>query len=337
MPPTSHSVRARPYAWALAVACGTVLSGCPQLASDDFTKASDLPATNETGDIDTGGSQGSGGTTPHIDLTSSTVSAGGNTASSNTGTGGSQVDPNTSAVTTTTDTTTSGSSVTTSSGGSGASGGSGGSGATGGIAGTSSDIGGTGGTTTTGEPLPCEPADEVCDGLDNDCDDVVDQGNVCPDLCEGFAIEGHGYMFCGDTTIVSRARTLCANQDMTLVQIDSAEENQAVVAAVQEIFEDLAEPNGKQAGFWTSGSDSEYEGDWVWTSSDMAFWSGDENGEPTDGAYVNWGEGKPNNAVSTWQSEDCLVIYIESGEDGATASWNDLPCADPYSYVCESD
>ena len=67
--------------------------------------------------------------------------------------------------------------------------------------------------------------------------------------------------------------------------------------------------------YWTSGSDAEVEGQWVWTST----------GQPL--AFFNWYPGAPNNG---YDDEDYLYIGF-----GGSPQWNDLRPATAYSSICE--
>ena len=78
---------------------------------------------------------------------------------------------------------------------------------------------------------------------------------------------------------------------------------------------------------WIGGSDSDVEGVYRWDAGGTTF-------PPSPGAevnYENWGPGEPNDgsAWGTINSEDCVEMYIESGQ------WNDRVCDFEQAYVCE--
>ncbi|HEY6726408.1 MAG TPA: C-type lectin domain-containing protein [Polyangiaceae bacterium] len=330
-PPRTRSL------WLLAAGLPLLFaSGCPQLATDDFTKAAfDSGGSGGSGD---GGTGGGGGTTPTIEITTAASSGGSETAASTSqggtdpGSGGSEAstDADSSTSTTTSDATsdaTTSDATTTSNTSSGAT---------------------SGGDTCTEET-------EICDGLDNDCDGDVDPDDVCgwDAGCEGFAIDGRGYMFCGRPLGVDEATTRCADQGMTLVQIDSKEENQALVADADERWNSEGGSGGnsdggnwggtrsggpgeeqQQPAFWTGGSDDDSEETWIWVGSGTAFWKGGVDGMSVGEAYTNWGIGRPNEANDT--PENCAAVYFRMGADGPIGTWNDLECADGYPFICES-
>jgi hypothetical protein len=97
---------------------------------------------------------------------------------------------------------------------------------------------------------------------------------------------------------------------------------------------ELGEVNDQRRAVWTGATDQAVEGDWHWPAG-SPFWSGASNGTLVDGAYGNWGPGRPNNSNLTTGGEDCAVVYVAAGEDGDLGSWNDLPCEDPYAFICE--
>lgn len=336
--------------WLLAAGLPLVfVSGCPQLASDDFTKAPfDSEDSGASGGSDAEGAGGAGGTTPSLAFT--VTSAGGSETAASTSQGG--TDPGTGGSESTADAATSTTSETTTS------------------ESTTSDA--TTSETTTSETTTsetttsdtttdggttggdtCIEETEICDGLDNDCDDEVDE-EVCgrDSGCEGFAIGGHGYMFCGRPLSVDEALVECSSQGMNLVQINSAAENEALVAAADAHWNSEGGTGGtndgggtwggtrsggpgqeQQPAFWTGGSDENSES-WIWTGSGTAFWEGGSDGMAIGDAYSNWGPGRPNEANDT--PEDCAAVYFRQGEDGEIGTWNDLECGDGYPFICES-
>jgi hypothetical protein len=212
------------------------------------------------------------------------------------------------------------------SGGKASNGGSGGK-AGGGKAGAGS--GGDGGSGGTG----CLPSTERCDGLDNDCDGVVDEGATCPAACEGRVLGGRGYMFClAAANTFSGAITRCAAQGMHLVWIESAAENAAIVSAIEASGEsvDLA---------WIGAADRVEEGEWTWVSSltiaGTPFWSGlsaEDGGASVLGGYANWGVLRPNAGMGS--AEDCATINL--GRTGLeSGTWNDDLCSDTSPFICE--
>lgn len=69
---------------------------------------------------------------------------------------------------------------------------------------------------------------------------------------------------------------------------------------------------------WLGGSDILREGDWEWVTSKKKI---------PDGSFTDWLPGQPTNSGGR---EDCLHIF-----SSYQYKWNDAPCENKYSYVCE--
>lgn len=196
----------------------------------------------------------------------------------------------------------------TSGGGRAGDGGQAGDGGLGGDGGQAGDGGG-------GEP-GCIPEPEVCDGLDNDCDDIPDEGQTCPVGCTGATYGAHRYLFCSTTDTADDAAERCAKQDMSLLEIQDQAEN-AFIA-------------GKLKGTsWLGASDEQEDQHWYWYPSKVAFW----DAGPLPGVYSNWSAGYPAKGPQGKQ-RTCAVI---SASQATLGEWMDVSCsAIGYRVACEA-
>lgn len=218
-----------------------------------------------------------------------------------------------------------------------------------GAGGTDVGSGGSGATATdaglpdAGTPSeagsPCVADDEVCDGLDNDCDGDVDPGNTCAELCTGFSVEERSYMFCSREDDRGQALDRCEDEGMRLVWLETPTESAAVR---EQIIASGLEAPGGNAELLTQigGSDDEGEdGEWTWVGSDVApngfqFWNGasEANGGAVVGdAYVDWADGEPTSD----DNEDCAAMRV-LGPMAERGGWDDRSCNEQLPFLCEA-
>jgi hypothetical protein len=151
--------------------------------------------------------------------------------------------------------------------------------------------------------------------------------------CVGMWLQGRRAVYCagaGDTFAHVQAR--CSALGMRPLRIDSAAKNAAVLEAVTPLYAALATLTEEQHSLWIDAQDGALEGTWRWGSGTI-FWLGGATGSAQNGAYVNWGAGKPNNNAPG-PGEDCALIYIGEGSDGL-GTWNDAPCDSFHTSLCE--
>ena len=148
-------------------------------------------------------------------------------------------------------------------------------------------------------------AEEVCDGRDNDCNDEIDEGEICP--CEFRSFDGLGYLFCEENVVWAQAMDACPNimDGYSLLSINDESENVWV-------YEQLVEINNEQR-WWISLNDQQEEGVFVWG-----------NGQTPK--YENWERNEPNDSGG----EDCTELNRFFNE-----FWNDIRCNAELYYVCK--
>lgn len=190
-----------------------------------------------------------------------------------------------------------------------------------------------------GTPRECVPSNELCDGVDNDCDNVVDEGLTCVPECTGFVLNGIAYKYCADGESVQVAQTRCQLDGMRLAWVETEQEGSALAAQVGSFepppgFPDIDPQRPVRLG----ATDSQEEGEWNWIAEigpargPVRFWEGDSGGEAVAGSYAPWSTGQPNDAS---ENEDCGVLLVFDGPDGQAGQWNDVSCTSLYYFVCE--
>lgn len=184
-------------------------------------------------------------------------------------------------------------------------------------------------------PPPCSANVELCDGLDNDCDDAVDEGTACAADCAGFALVDHGYMFCSASVVRDVAADRCELEGMRLAWIETEEENEFLVDRIAAA--DVPAPEDDEVLTYMGASDSGNEGNWIWRgrgviADGFQFWQGANLGNAVNGAYENWSPSEPNN---TDDDENCGALSVFGANNRAPGNWDDRDCDSELPFVCE--
>jgi len=184
----------------------------------------------------------------------------------------------------------------------------------------------------------CADNVERCDGIDNNCDGRIDEGEACAGTCAGFALEEHGYMFCSDSVVRDAAADRCQAQGMRLAWIETPEENAFLVERIEAA--DVPASASEELLTYIGGSDSGDEGVWLWRGrgaipDGFQFWQGesaDSGGRAVGGAYENWAPTEPNN---TDEDENCTAISVLGANNRQSGDWDDRDCDTALPFVCE--
>ncbi len=148
---------------------------------------------------------------------------------------------------------------------------------------------------------------ELCDGIDNDCD--AGTPDQCPlDCLTDNSLNGRIYVFCWHPVQTwAEASALCAGQGMRLARLDDEPEQNYI------------ESWHNEEHSWVGGTDGGSEGTWRWQDGDV-FWD--------QGAallYYDWNVNEPDNFLG---NEHCLMLNSSNW-------WNDHDCNDPVGLTCE--
>ncbi len=154
-----------------------------------------------------------------------------------------------------------------------------------------------------GNPDVHPGAVDVCsDGIDQDCDGYLDNGEGCPDCIER-AEGGRRYLFC--TTPRNHADSVahCGAMGAAMARIESVQE----AALVDALFGDIGVWD-----VWAGVNDEAEEGVWRYADGDVA-------------AYLPWSGGEPNNCCG---GENCAEMW-------GALQWNDTTCDVLHRVICE--
>jgi hypothetical protein len=156
-------------------------------------------------------------------------------------------------------------------------------------------------------------ATEICNGLDENCDDP-DEGNTCPAGCVPQLVAQRLRLLCRETVTWGAARDICLSQRMLLSRIRDTAESTAVRDAMMTTV--------SATQFWLGGTDGPadaMEGTWRWLVGNEVFY-------PNTALYNNWAAGEPANAFAV---QDCLQFR--------DSRWYATECQLTAAFVCEAE
>ena len=157
------------------------------------------------------------------------------------------------------------------------------------------------------DPLATPGGVETCNGADDNCDGIVDDGGDCP--CPVEVYNNKTYLICSAESSWFNALSTCQGAGYNLVTTNDAQEDQWV-------YDEINRRGLPDA--WIGFNDIDSEGSFVWVS-----------GEPI--TWTHWDQGEPNDGGDS--GEDCAVIMTR---DGRRTEWDDRPCDTLRPWVCEA-
>jgi hypothetical protein len=161
-------------------------------------------------------------------------------------------------------------------------------------------------------------AAETCDGVDTDCDGVVDDA---PCACAPLEVTGARFALCDVAMPYADARALCAARGEELAWIDDAAQAAALRAATRE----RRGTRKTHDRWWIGLDDRTEEGKFRWPGATMV----EPPVAPPAGAatFANWARGEPDNAGC---NQDCAVL------DAGDGRWRDTHCLEHRPFVCRA-
>jgi len=176
-------------------------------------------------------------------------------------------------------------------------------------------------------------AEEVCNGLDDDCDGRVDEelalcANIPLDQCTWRHRAHHSYLFCNRPVPEAEAVDRCTRQyGLAMAVPDTCDESDWL---------------------WATGNLVPTPNDWESNARGRSWWLGMRLGEPDDGATIGrtdgadtalpdggcWASGEPDDVLL---GESCINLLYNTVTDDF--GWNDETCGfnagNPVNVLCE--
>ena len=142
-------------------------------------------------------------------------------------------------------------------------------------------------------------AEELCDGIDNDCSGYADDVPACP--CPSITSEGRTFYMCHQNITWYEARSFCSAQGHELARFDSETQQAEVWAAASEIH----------GGRWAFGlNDRTTENEYLWLDGSAP-------------SYETWASGEPSHMLDWF---DCG--FLGGGK------WYERNCIEKGAFIC---
>lgn len=170
-------------------------------------------------------------------------------------------------------------------------------------------------------PGPCgDPAEAMrCDGVDDDCDGVVDEGVGCGGShCVGSTFWDHVYWWCDHDRNSMQASTDCAS--------DTAGSLAVIGNATEHAFVGALSANEGWIALRQSRDQASTVAGWQWTDA------GNTYGIPAVQGTAPWAGGEPNDFDYTENNdENCAMLALDFREN----RFDDRGCNATADFVCE--
>ncbi len=147
-----------------------------------------------------------------------------------------------------------------------------------------------------------EVTPSTCNGMDDDCDGLVDEDSMCEATtgCQTHRYGGHAYLFCTGPRSFRGAETYCARFGYHLATVNDAAED-------MELISELRGRAGLRQRFWIGYEDQNDDGVFRWVFGMSTY----ENG-------------------NTASQGECTLL------DANNRDWGGEPCTNTERFICES-